>query len=506
MKKGDVIDIRIESLAFGGEGIGRFVEDERALAVFVEDTVPGDFVRARIGAVKRNFARGYIVEFIEKAPIRIEPRCKHFGSCGGCVLQYLAYEDQKKIKEQQVRDAIRRIGGFDESVVLPIIGCETPWYYRNKMEFSFSRDLEGKLWLGLHVKRRHHDVIELTECFLQNDYTGRLVVAARDFFRKKDAEGGISAEMQPMALAVREGKNSGEVMVNLIFENGEPEFLGEFVMLIRNFFGEASFTEVRCEANSGGVSCQANSPSTRWGPSPQVFQENLPGRKLASIYFTNIINKKGSRKLIQEKLLWGSPVIHEYLNVAGGVSLKFEISPQAFFQPNTKQAEVLYGEALKAARLTGRDAGQAGEETVFDLYCGAGTIGSFCAHSAKKVYGIEMNESAVKNAEANANLNGIKNIEFMCGDVAKILPDIRDKPDIVIIDPPRNGLDINAVKLIAGQRVQRIVYVSCNPATLARDLKLFAEAGYELEKVQPVDMFPQTYHIECVASLNFRAA
>ncbi len=425
MKKGDLIDLRIESLAFGGEGVGRHPEDDRSLAVFVEDSVPGDHLRVRIGAIKRSYARGYIEEFLEKAPIRIEPRCRHFGTCGGCVLQYLGYEEQKKIKEQQVRDAIRRIGGLPENAVRPIIGCLQPWYYRNKMEFSFSRSIEGMLSLGLHVRRRHHDVVELTECFLPNDFTGGFVAQMRDFFRKQDASGRLPPEIIPMALAVREGKNSGEIMVNLIFENGEPEFLDEWKESVLSFFGGQNFPD---------VSGANNSPSNQRGPHPQGFQENCPHRKIASIYFTNIINKKGSRKSIQEKLLWGAPVIHEHLRLENGTSLKFEISPQAFFQPNTSQAEVLYGEALKAAALTGN-------EIVFDLYCGAGTIGSFCAHTAKKVYGIEMNPSAVKNAEANASLNNITNIEFICGDVGKSLSGISEKPDVIILDPPRNGLD-----------------------------------------------------------------
>jgi 23S rRNA (uracil1939-C5)-methyltransferase len=481
MKRGDEIELRIESLAFGGEGVGRHAEDNKSLVVFVEDTVPGDFVRVNIGAVKRNFARGYILDFIEKAPLRIAPRCKHFGQCGGCVLQYLGYGDQLKIKEQQVRDAMRRIGGFSEEIVRPIIGCKDFWHYRNKMEFSFSRDKDGKLTLGLHVRRRHHDIIELTECFLLNDYAGRLVAQVRDFFRKRDEAGELSREPVggpgPVSLIVREGKNSGEIMINLVFENGEPGFLDEWKEMIMDFFGEENFPE-----NLGGGG-------------PVGLKGNFPPQKLSSVYFTNIINKKGSPKSIQERLLWGSPVIHEYLHLENGAQMKFEISPQSFFQPNTVQAEVLYGEVLKAAALNG-------SEIVFDLFCGAGTIGSFCAHAAKKVIGIEMNESAVKNAEANAALNGINNIEFLTGDVAKQLPLIKEKPDVVIVDPPRNGMDINALNLASRLRSKRIVYVSCNPTTLARDLKLFTQDGYKPAHVQPVDMFPHTYHIENVAVLE----
>jgi 23S rRNA (uracil1939-C5)-methyltransferase len=456
IKKGDELEIEIESLAFGAEGVGHYKTAEGSLAVFVEDTVPGDVVKVQIGTKKRNFARGYIVDFVKKAPIRIKPRCRHFGQCGGCVLQYLKYEDQLRIKEQQVRDAIRRLGGFDEGLVLPIIGCNEPWYYRNKMEFSFSRTVDGVLSLGLHVRRRHHDLVELTECFLLNDYIGDLVAGLRDFFRQMDSQKRIPEEMHMGSLVVREGKNTGEIMVNLIVENGEPDFCDEFTELAR---------------------------------------KALEGKKLASVYLTQIINFKGRPKKTHERVLWGEPVIHEELRLENARPLCFELSPQAFFQPNTRQAETLYGVALKAAGLTGN-------EVVFDLFCGAGTIGIFCAHAAKKVYGIEINESAVNNARSNAALNGISNIEFLAGDVAGILPSIKGKPDAIIVDPPRNGMDEKTVELVAGLDAGRLVYVSCNPATLARDLKLLTKTGCRLISVQPVDMFPQTAHIECVALLQ----
>jgi 23S rRNA (uracil1939-C5)-methyltransferase len=476
MQRGDEFELRIDSLAFGGEGVGRLTEGDKSLVVFVEDTVPGDLIKVRIGTLKKNYAIGYFVDFVEKSPIRIQPRCKHFGKCGGCALQFLAYEEQLGIKSKQVCDAIKRIGGFDESVVLPIIGCKEPWNYRNKMDFSFNEKLDGGIDLGLHEKRRHHDVVELTECFLMNDYIGAMVVKVQKFFRERYAGSGASTGV-PVSLIVREGKNSGEILVNLIFENGEPSFLDEFKDLVLTFLEKENF------------------PENLRGGGPAGLKGNFPFPKIASIYFTNVINKKGSPKLIKEKLLWGAPVIHEFLEMENGDKLQFEISPQAFFQPNTKQAELLYGEVIKAAALTGN-------EIVYDLFCGAGTIGSFCAHAAKKVYGIEINESAVKNANDNANLNGITNIEFFAGDVAKVLPSIKEKPDVVIVDPPRNGMDVRAVELILQINPKRIVYVSCNPTTLARDLKLFAEEGYKLAHVQPVDMFPHTYHIENVAVMN----
>jgi 23S rRNA (uracil1939-C5)-methyltransferase len=478
INKGDVIELEIESLAFGAEGVGHLKTDKGSLAVFVEDTVPGDIVKIRIGTMKRKFARGYIVDFIKKSPLRITPRCKHFGSCGGCALQFIDYATQLKIKEQHVKDAITRLGGFEETIVKPIIGCKEPWYYRNKMEFSFSREfkdgVEGRLTLGLHVRRRHHDVTELSACFLMNDYIGGLVTGVRDFFRKKDEKGRLK-EISLLNFTMREGKNSGEVMANLTGENGEPDFLDEFAAYLRDFFAQLN----------GGEQMRGLKET----------EQPIITPKLVSVYFTQIINFKGRPKKTMERLLWGREFISESLKTADGTELKFRISPRSFFQPNTRQAEVLYGLAIEAAAPKNTD-------TVFDLFCGAGTIGCFCARRAGKVYGIELNESAVKNARDNADDNGIKNIEFISGDVGKLLGTIGKKPDTVIVDPPRNGMDPKAVEMIVSYAPDKIVYVSCNPSTLARDLGMLKKTGYRLLSVQPVDMFPQTYHIECVALME----
>ncbi len=503
-------ELTIESLAFGGAGIGR-VEVPSAgtqnnsggkIAVFVEGTVPGDRVKVRIGGRKRNYLIGYIDEFVERAPSRIPPFCKHFcrGNslhCGGCSLQFLAYPDQLKIKEQHVRDSIKRIGGFDENLVLPIIGCENPLYYRNKMEFSFSRmgknsaqNEETYLSLGQHIRRRHHDLAEIDECFLMEPYIGSFVAGARKLFQKMDGENLLPEQIEVKSLVVRNSKQSGEIMVNLIADNAGfnpgasafmPEYLQRFKDFCRDFFG------------------------------------TNPRPKLASIIFTDITNRKGSAKKIREHLLFGNPTITETLRRPDGTVLKFQISPQSFFQPNTLQAEVLYAEVIKAADLKGG-------ETVFDLYCGAGTIGIFCAGHAKKVIGIEINRDAVANAIQNARDNNIENIEFFCGDTEKELSgktadraaakiegdpakpcsasSSLPSPDLIILDPPRNGLEPGALKKVAAFRAPKIVYVSCNPTTQARDLRLLAAHGYQALSVQPVDMFPHTYHIESVAALQ----
>jgi 23S rRNA (uracil1939-C5)-methyltransferase len=415
-------------------------------------------VKVRIGKRKKNYAIGYIEEFIKKSDVRIKPKCKHFGLdgdlCGGCSMQFFSYEKQLEIKEQHVKDSISRIGGFDENLVRPCIGFDPQWYYRNKMEFSFSRYREGGLNLGLHIKRRHHDLVPLEECYLMNEEIGRFVSEMRIFFVEEDLKKKFDGLK---SLIVREGKHTGEMMVNLICEN----FIDD--ELLENF-------------------------------KDHVLKGIFFGDKLKSIFFTNFINVKGKPKKIEETLLWGQNVINEELHI-DGVKLKFNISPQAFFQPNTLQAEKLYALAISAAGLTGN-------EIVYDLYCGAGTITLALAARCKEIFGIELNASAIKNAEENARVNGATNAFFMEGDVLKKMPDITNSPDVVIVDPPRNGLQDGVVNKISELQPSRVVYVSCNPTTLARDLAIFKKTGYTLMYIQPVDMFPQTYHIENVALLE----
>ncbi len=462
--------MKIDSIAFGGAGVGRINIEDRSFVVFVDDTVQGDRVKVKIGGKKRNHAFGYVEEVIEKSALRVRPKCKHFGprgdKCGGCSLQNLEYKNQLGVKEQNVKDAIGRLGGFDESLVLPIIGCENEWFYRNKMEFSFSRSIDGRIDLGLHVRRRHHDVTELRECFLFADYTGDFVSKMRDFFREKDEMAGSlekksdESNMKLMSLVIREGKRTGEIMVNLIVENGRPDYLKDFTDEVVSIFN---------------------------------------GRGIVSVYFTEITNIKGRPKKIDETNLYGPPVIKDKMQIRSEneeqFELEFEIFPQSFFQPNTLQAEKLYSLALDFSEVKQTD-------TVYDLYCGAGTIALAFSKIAKKVYGIELNKAAILNAKSNAITNGADNVEFLEGDVNKKMPELTEKPDIVLVDPPRGGLHAEVIEKICDLDPAKIVYVSCNPTTLARDLSMFTKTGYNLIKVQPVDMFPQTYHIECVALLK----
>lgn len=461
VRKDDLLELTVESLAFGGEGVGRVQSGEKPLVVFVEDVVPGDVATVKIGKKKKNYATGYLEKIVNPSPDRIKPRCRHFGpaavGCGGCVWQFMDVQTQRKIKEQQVRDALERIGGFSGDIVLPIIGGDA-WHYRNKMEFSFGRDADGRLNLGLHLKRRHYDVVELTECYLLEPFAGMLVSFVREFFRKFEEEKGFDPELALKTFTVRVGKNTGEIMMILCAENGTENFMKDFEEAL----------------------------------APFCTGKKIP---LTSLYFLHRQNIKGRPNTVSEKLCHGSRVIRETLKLPDGHMLQFEISPQAFFQPNTEMAQVLYAKTLEASGLTGH-------ETVFDLYCGTGTIGLFCASKAAKVYGVELNESAIENARSNAQLNGVTNAEFLVGDVQEILPTFHQSPDVVLVDPPRNGLALKVVESVAKFSPSRIVYVSCNPASLARDAALFSKTGYTLKSVQPVDQFPQTYHIENVALLE----
>lgn len=446
-KKGEELEVRVDRIAFGGKGIA----DHDGFKIFVPDTCPGDLVRIQTGRVKKNYAEGRVQELIEPSEMRIEAKCKHFDTCGGCKFQFLKYEDQLSMKEQQVRDSIERLGGLDGSIVKSIIPCAEQWNYRNKMELSFGPGKDGEVMLGFYPPGFHYEVFDLTECHLQDiaeiatkvrNWANELGLDHHD--NKKNPEGLLRN------LTIREGKNTGEKMVIL---NTSPAAFEDRISFI------------------------------------QLFDEGT------TVYWTQVFQEKGTKTRIETHHLAGKALLTESLRLKNDKELFFDILPLAFFQTNTHQAEVLYSKVIELAELTG-------EETVFDLYCGTGTIGLFCAHAAQKVVGVEINESSVKNARSNATRNDILNVSYYCGAVEKSLENLTDKPDVVIVDPPRSGLGDKVVEKVAAFESDRIIYVSCNPTTLARDLKKFAELGYETDAIHPVDMFPQTSHVESVCRLT----
>ncbi len=458
----------IDSLAFGGQGIGSV----DGFKVFVDGVAPGDEVEVQIFKKKKSYAEGRVLQFLKRSADRIEPRCKHFDTCGGCKWQFLPYDKQCEAKEQQVRDAVERIAQLNHSPeFLPILPCESAWNYRNKMELSFGPGGENRPgmgsnaeetaepMLGFYPPRFHYEVFNLEECFLQSDATAYWTERVRNFMREnglrhfddKKAEGFLRT------LTLREGKNTGERMLILTTSK-------------QDFPQEEAFVEL-------------------------VMADEVPETtKVTSLYWIRIHQEKGKRTEIVEEHLAGKPVLTERLH-----DLEFDILPQAFFQTNTHQAEKLYSEVIRQAELSGG-------ETVFDLYCGTGTIGLFCAQAAERVVGVDINASAIENAQANAKKNGLTNADYQVGSVGDLITELDEKPDVIVLDPPRSGLGEDVVKHASAFGARRIVYVSCNPTSMARDLKFFEEQGYHCERVQPVDMFPQTYHIETVCSLSQSSA
>ncbi len=449
IRKGQEVEIRIDSLAYGGNGVGRL----DGFVVFVRGGLPGDLVRARATKVKRGFAEASRIALLEPGPDRVEAPCRHFGICGGCRFQDLDYTRQIDAKQRQVRDALVRLGGFDDPPLEPIVPARSIYRYRNKLEYSFASGDDGSLVLGFHRAGRWDEVIDVEECLLTTDVGNAVREAVEEWAR---AEGLEAYDQETQAgylrhLVVREGRNTGQVLVLLVTAPGE-RFDADF--LIETL---TRFPEVR---------------SIHWAVNDRPAEvTNLPTR-----------------------LLWGEPWIEEEL-----LGLRFRVRPNAFLQTNTEMAETLYTLAHDAAALTGG-------ERVYDLYCGTGTIGLALAGSAASVWGVEISEESVACAIENADANGIANAKFFAGNVGQSLEELVEQagpPDVVVVDPPRAGLAGKALRRTGALGARRIVYVSCNPTTLASDLAVLRdEYGYELVRCTPVDMFPHTPHIESVSLLT----
>jgi 23S rRNA (uracil1939-C5)-methyltransferase len=440
------LELTIDSLAYGGNGVAR----TNGFVVFVRRGLPGDRVRARVTKVKRNHAEALAVEVVEPGPARVDAPCAHYPECGGCRFQDLAYEVQVEAKAEQVANALRRIGGLPEPPLEPIVPAESIFHYRNKLEYSFTRTPAGP-GLGFHKAGRWDEVLDIERCWLTTDLGNAIRHAVRDWARAAGLEAYDQAEHTGFLrhLVVREGRNAGQALIQLVTAPGHLDAEG-FVTALRDF------PEVR---------------SIHWSVNDRPAEvTNLP-----------------------TTLLYGDEWIEEQL---GG--LRFRVRPNAFLQTNTAMAERLYELAVDYAALTG-------EETVYDLYCGIGTIGLTMASKALTVWGVDVSEESVACALENAELNGIANAAFYAGEVGEALEDLRDRagdPDGVVVDPPRAGLSGKALRRIARARPKRIVYVSCNPTTLAGNVKeLTGDWGYRLERVRPVDMFPHTPHVEAVSLL-----
>ncbi len=459
-KPKDLLNITVESYAAEGKCIAR-VENK---VIFIEGAVPGDVVDLFVKKSKKDWAEAGVRNFISYSTDRVNPFCQHFSVCGGCKWQMLPYEKQLQYKQQQVKDVLQRIGRITDTTYLPIAGCNQQSMYRNKLEFTFSNKkyltaeevnttaTSDANVLGYHAPRLFDKVINIDQCHLMAEPQNEIRNKLRDFALANNLTFyDIRNNIGLLRIVMIRVASTEQVLVNMMFGEENPEAI-ELVM--------------------------------------QFLQTTFP--QITSLHYT--INTKGNDTIydLPVTLYKGEPFILENLE-----SYSFAISPKSFFQTNTKQAEVLYSIARDFAGLTGT-------ETLYDLYCGTGSIGIFCSAKAGKIIGVEAIEDAIEDAKKNAERNNVKNTLFFAGDALKICTteffDKHGKPDVIITDPPRVGMHAGLVEKLLEIEAPRIVYVSCNPATQARDLALLS-VKYNVEKVQAVDMFPQTHHVENVALL-----
>jgi 23S rRNA (uracil1939-C5)-methyltransferase len=481
LHRGDELQLEITDAVFEGKAIAR----HEGLVVFVENAVPGDLVVAKLSKIKKSFAEAKLMRVERPSPLRVEPRCKYFGVCGGCKWQHVDYQAQLRFKQQQVVDAFERIGGFSNIQVSSIIGADEIYFYRGKMEYSFAEkqwltsppvrsevelppsdyfkdnppipNPQSPVFLGLHVPQRYDKVLDIDECHLQSHFSNQILNFTRDFARRNHLNVYDSDRNTGYLrfLVIRESKRKKELMVNLVTFEDRPDVMKQYAAELK--------------ANIGEVTTVVNTINA----------------KKAQIAFGET-----------EMVYLGDGWIHEELG-----NHHFSISASSFFQTNVAQAEKLYGVVKEFGGFKSTD-------VVFDLYSGTGSIAIFISDAVKEVVGIESVESAIRDAEKNARENGIINCRFLLGDLKERLTKDTEwmsshpKPDVLVIDPPRNGMHPKVVEEIVAIAPERIVYVSCNPATQARDVKLLCAEKYQLMKLQPVDMFPHTYHIENVALLQ----
>ena len=449
LRKDQELELTIDSLAYGGNGVARL----NGFVVFVRRGLPGDTVRARVTKVKRSHAEATALEVVSAGAPRVEAPCRHYPECGGCRFQDLGYDAQLAAKARQVVDALERIGKLSGFEVEPAIPAESLFHYRNKLEYSFARGENG-VGLGLHRAGRWDDVLDIEQCWLTTDLGNGI----RNNVRAWANEQGVAAFDQETQegylrhLVVREGRNTDQALLVLVTAPGALDE-ESFVAAVR------TFPEVK---------------SVHWAVNDSPAEiTNLP-----------------------TKLLWGEEAIEEAI-----LGLRFRVRPNAFMQTNTAMCEVLY-------RLAGEYAGLSGEETVYDLYCGTGTIGVSVAKDALTVWGIDSSEESIACAVENAELNGLANAAFFAGEVGADLEELQEragKPDVVVVDPPRAGLAGKSLGRVGSLGAPTLVYVSCNPTTLAGNAKeLTGEHGYTLERIRVVDMFPHTPHVETVARFTRR--
>jgi 23S rRNA (uracil1939-C5)-methyltransferase len=462
VKKGQHIELEVTQVAFGGKGIARV----DGMAVFVDKAVAQDRVMARITKKKKSYAEAFIVELLKASPQRVPAPCPYSGTCGGCKWQFLGYPHQLAYKQQHVRESLEHIAMIGDVPVHPTIGSDKVFGYRNKMEFSCSTrrwllpeelgkaDIAAEMALGLHVPGTFDRVLDIQACLLQPEPGNAILSDVRDYIKRSalPVYGLRSHEGFWRFLVLRHSTAHDQWMVNIVTSGDAPEHVQ---------------------------------------PLADLLVEKHP--HIASVV-NNVNGRRGSIATGEfERVLAGSPTLLERIG-----PFEFELSANSFFQTNTRGAQRLYDTVKNFAGLQGA-------ETVLDLYCGTGTIAIYLASAAGRIIGLEVVESAVEDARRNCLRNGVDNCRFVSGDVRRTLPQLQVRPDVMIIDPPRAGMHEDVVKEVMSCGPRKIVYVSCNPATMARDMLLLKQA-YTVAEVQPVDMFPHTYHIEAVARLIKKTA
>ena len=453
LKKNQEILLTIEDFTKEGEGLGKY----QGFPLFVKDTVIGDVAKVSVTKLKKNYGYARLVDIIEPSPDRVTPPCPVARQCGGCKIQQLSYEKQKEFKWNQVANCLKRIGGFVdiEEKIEPIYGMDEPWHYRNKAQFPIGRDKKGNPVAGFYAGRTH-SIVPNTNCLIQAKVNQEILELVLDYMKKNAIAPYDETSHSGLVRHVltRVGFTTGEIMVCLII-NGKKEQLNNISSLINAL-------------------------------------KKIPG--MTSIIVNT--NKEKTNKILGSacQTLWGKDYIEDYIG-----NVRYQIGPLSFFQVNPVQTRVLYSKALEYADLKG-------DEVVWDLYCGIGTISLFLAQKAKHVYGVEIIKEAIDDARNNARINQMDNVTFFVGKAEEIVPAEYEKtgirPDVIVVDPPRKGCEASLLHTMVKMQPKRIVYVSCDPGTLARDCKILCEEGYEIMKAAVVDQFGHTVHVETVCCLH----
>lgn len=510
MEKNQEYIVKIEDMSLEGEGVGKV----DGYALFVKDTVIGDEVRVKVIKTKKTYGYARLIEVISPSPYRRQARCPIARKCGGCNLQELDYDEQLKFKRGIIQNNIRRIGGLTDVEVQPVIGMNEPYFYRNKSQFPVGEDKDGNIKIGFYAGRTH-SIIETDTCYIGAPVNEPIVGAVREFMEENKIKPYNEIKHTGIIrhILIRCGYTTGEIMVCLVINQSKlphADKLAEKLLRLdfSGVMGNGQIWKKEQSVHGETADCgQSMADVERVTSGEQIANAdnsgNMHGHKHENSWHIKSImlnvNTKNTNVILGDecKTLWGTPYIEDYIG-----DIKYRISPLSFYQVNPVQTRKLYQTALDYAELTGN-------ETVWDLYCGIGTISLFLAKQAKKVYGVEIVPQAIEDARENARLNNIENAEFFAGKAEEVLPDFYAKEserlghkltaDVIVVDPPRKGCDEALLATMVQMEPEKIVYVSCDSATLARDLKYICGNGYEVQRCVGCDMFPQTGHVEtCV--------